>query len=222
MRAAPGLVAMNALRLEMVTLRINGRPLFAPLNLSVEPGEVTSVIGPSGSGKSSLLKFLCGILPGDIAAAGSVHIGNDDVTALKPQSRGLGLLFQDPLLFPHLDVTGNLLFGLQKGGSRRERQQRAADALTSVGLDQFGPRDPATLSGGQQARVALLRVLLAEPRALLLDEPFRSLDDDNRQRIRELVFTEAKKRGLPTLLVTHDPLDVTAAGGPVVELQAQG
>lgn len=212
---------MNALRLAQVSLRINAHPLFAPLNLTVEPGEVTSVIGPSGSGKSSLLKFLCGILPGDIAGAGSVHIGDDDVTAWTPQSRRLGMLFQDPLLFPHLDVAGNVLFGLRNGGSRRERQQRAADALASVGLDQFGPRDPATLSGGQQARVALLRVLLAEPRALLLDEPFRSLDDTTRQHIRELVFAEAKKRGLPTLLVTHDPLDVAAAGGPVVELQSQ-
>lgn len=217
-----GLMEMNALRLEKVTLRINGDPLFAPLNLSIEPGEVTSVMGPSGSGKSSLLKFLCGILADDIAAAGSVRIGNDDLTALEPQSRRLGLLFQDPLLFPHLNITGNVLFGLRNGGSRHERRQRAAEALASVGLDQFGARDPATLSGGQQARVALLRVLLAEPRALLLDEPFRSLDDENRQRTRELIFTEAKKRGLPTLLVTHDYDDVAAAGGPVIELQSQG
>ncbi|MDH3490734.1 MAG: ATP-binding cassette domain-containing protein [Gammaproteobacteria bacterium] len=211
---------MNALVLEQVTLRISDSALFAPLNLRVEPGAVTSVVGPSGSGKSSLLKFLCGILPPDIDAAGKVRMGEEDLSALPPQSRRLGLLFQDPLLFPHLDVAGNVLFGMRAGGARRERQQRAADALTSVGLEGLGRRDPATLSGGQQARVALLRVLLAEPRALLLDEPFRSLDDDNRERVRELVFAQARRRGLPTLLVTHDQSDVDAAGGPVVELQA--
>lgn len=211
---------MTALVLEQVTLRFNDSALFAPLSLQVEPGAVTSVLGPSGSGKSSLLKFLCGILPPGIAATGTVRMGDEDLSALPPQSRGLGLLFQDPLLFPHLDVAGNVLFGLRAGGARKERHQRVADALASVGLEGFGQRDPATLSGGQQARVALLRVLLAEPRALLLDEPFRSLDDDNRQRVRKLVFAEARRHSLPTLLVTHDQSDVEAAGGPVVELQA--
>lgn len=211
---------MNTLQLENVSLSVNGKALFAPLSLRVEPGVVTSVVGPSGSGKSSLLKYLCGILPEGIAGTGVVRIGNDDLSDLPPQSRGLGLLFQDPLLFPHLDVTGNALFGLRAGGSRRERRQRVAKALESVGLAGLGPRDPATLSGGQQARVALLRVLLAEPRALLLDEPFSSLDDDNRQRVRELVFAEAKRRELPALLVTHDRGDVAAAAGPVIDLAA--
>lgn len=209
---------MNALVLEQVTLCIDQRALFAPLSLRVEPGTVTSVVGASGSGKSSLLKYLCGILPSGITAAGSVRIGDETVGDLPPQLRRLGLLFQDPLLFPNLDVAGNVLFGLRERGSRRARQQRAAEALASVGLDGFGARDPATLSGGQQARVALLRVLLSEPRALLLDEPFHSLDDDNREHVRELVFTEAQNRGLPTLLVTHDKSDVAAARGPVVEL----
>ena len=211
---------MNALVLEQVRLSIDRHALFAPLSLRVEPGTVTSVVGSSGSGKSSLLKFLCGILPSDITAAGTARIGDDDLSDLPPQSRRLGLLFQDPLLFPNLDVAGNVLFGLRVRGSRRKRQQRVADALASVGLDGLGARDPATLSGGQQARVALLRVLLAEPRALLLDEPFHSLDEDNRERVRELVFTEARSRELPTLLVTHDKSDVAAARGPVVELRS--
>lgn len=211
---------MNALELEQAGLCINGHALFEPLSFRVEPGSVTAVVGASGSGKSSLLSWLCGILPPDITATGVVRMGDEDISALAPQSRRLGLLFQDPLLFPHLDVAGNVLFGLRARVPRRERQQRAADALASVGLDGFGARDPATLSGGQQARVALLRVLLAEPRALLLDEPFSSLDDENRERVRELVFAEARSRELPTLLVTHDPNDVAAAGGPVIELQA--
>lgn len=211
---------MKPLLLGDVALRIDGRALFPPLSLRVEPGTVTSVVGPSGSGKSSLLDYLCGILPAGISATGTVHIGDEELSALPPQVRGLGRLFQDPLLFPHFDVAGNLLFGLRKGGSRSERHERVSAALAEVGLKGFGPRDPATLSGGQQARVALLRVLLAEPRALLLDEPFRALDDDNRRRIRKLVFTEATRRGLPTLLVTHDRDDVAAAAGPVVELRA--
>ena len=211
---------MNALALDRVSLRIRDAELFPPLTLRVEPGTVTSVVGPSGSGKSSLLKFLCGILPPDIRSEGTVRIGDEDLTTLPTQSRHLGLLFQDPLLFPHLSVAGNVLFGLRAGLSRRERQKRAAEALTTVGLEGFDHRDPATLSGGQQARVALLRVLLAEPRALLLDEPFRSLDDETRQHVRALVFAEAVRRNLPTLLVTHDQSDVEAAGGPVAVLGA--
>lgn len=211
---------MNALVLREVTLRIDGSALFPPLSLEVAPGTVTAVVGPSGSGKSSLLNYLCGFVPPGISAQGRVLIGEEDVTRLPPPARRLGKLFQDPLLFPHLDVAGNLLFGLREGGSRRERHQRVDEALSSVGLEGFSTRDPATLSGGQQARVALLRVMLSKPRALLLDEPFRALDDDNRKRVRQLVFDEAARRSLPTLLVTHDQDDVTVAGGPVVELEA--
>ncbi|MEM6513001.1 MAG: ATP-binding cassette domain-containing protein [Pseudomonadota bacterium] len=211
---------MSALELQDVELEIDGRALFAPISVRVAPGAVTSIVGDSGSGKSSLLNFLCGILPPAIRASGQVRLGEQDVTRQSPQSRRLGRLFQDPLLFPHLDVAGNVLFGLRARLSRQARRLRVADALASVGLDGMGDRDPATLSGGQQARVALLRVLLSEPRALLLDEPFSALDDDNRARVRELVFSEARKLGLPTLLVTHDAGDVAAAGGDVVELTA--
>mgnify|MGYP003660269117 FL=1 len=210
---------MNALRLDNIALSIDGRELFPPLSLVVEPGTVTAVTGASGAGKSSMLKFLCGILPAGVSGTGRVYVGGDDLSQLAAQQRGLGLLFQDPLLFPHLDVAGNLLFGMRTGATRSERRERVADALRSVGLEGFSDRDPATLSGGQQARVALMRVLLSAPRALLLDEPFRSLDDDNRARVRELVFAEARRRSLPTLLVTHDQEDIVAAGGAVVRLQ---
>lgn len=210
---------MNTLALDEIRLRIDGQELFPPLSARIEPGTVTSVVGASGSGKSSLLKFLCGILPPEIEGSGAVRLNDNEISTLPPQARRLGLLFQDPLLFPHLDVAGNVLFGLRTRGTRRERQQQVSEALTSVGLGGLGTRDPATLSGGQQARVALLRVLLAEPRALLLDEPFRSLDEDHRVKVRELVFTEARRRGLPTLLVTHDESDVVAAAGPVIRLQ---
>ena len=209
---------MNALVLTDVTLAIAGNRLFGPLSLEIVPGTVTSVVGASGSGKSSLLKYLCGILAPDVSGSGSVRIGKEELTRLPPEARRLGLLFQDPLLFPHLHVGSNLMFGLRKRSTRRERRQTVERALGSVGLDGFAPRDPATLSGGQQARVALLRVLLADPRALLLDEPFGSLDEENRSRVRDLVFGQARERELPTLLVTHDRSDIAAAGGPVIEL----
>ena len=209
---------MNGLRLDNVTLEIDGKGLFDPLGFTVEPGSVTSVIGPSGSGKSSLLAYLCGILPPEIQGRGKVYVGDRELTQLATEQRALGLLFQDSLLFPHLSVGGNLLFGLRGKLTRAERCRRVSDALASVGLDGFADRDPATLSGGQQSRVALLRVLLSGPRALLLDEPFSSLDDDSRAQVRGLVFAEAQRLGLPTLLVTHDREDVAAAGGEVIEL----
>lgn len=209
---------MTALQLKNVQLKVGSDTLLGPLTFSAEAGQVTSVIGPSGSGKSSLLNFLCGVLPPGINASGSARIGEAELTSMAPQARRLGLLFQDALLFPHMSVAGNLLFGLRKGGSHAERNAKVAASLASFGLEGYGPRDPATLSGGQQARVALLRVMLSEPRALLLDEPFGSLDDDSRQHIRQLVFNEARQRDLPTVLVTHDRQDVEAAGGPVIDL----
>lgn len=211
---------MSSLRLTEVSLSIDGKALFEPLSFSVLPGTVTSLLGPSGSGKSSLLAYACGILSPAIQASGTLRLGDTILDGLPTAQRELGLLFQDPLLFPHLDVAGNLLFGLARGGHRAERRRRIHEALVSVGLGGFADRDPATLSGGQQARVALLRVLLSEPRALLLDEPFGALDDANRERVRRLVFDEAKRRKLPTLLVTHDRDDVVAAGGPVIDLSA--
>lgn len=212
---------MKPLVVHELALRVGGHRLFAPLSFSVAPGSVTTIVGPSGSGKSSLLACLCGILPPAIESSGTMRIGEQDLAVLSPEQRGLGLLFQDPLLFPHLSVSGNLRFGLAPGASGAQRRDRVEQALCSVGLEGFAQRDPDTLSGGQKARVALLRVLLSEPRALLLDEPFGALDEDNRRRVRELVFAQALERQLPTLLVTHDEEDVAAAGGPVVALEQE-
>ncbi|MEX2124953.1 MAG: ATP-binding cassette domain-containing protein [Woeseia sp.] len=210
--------SMYALTVRQVRLRVSGEALFAPLDLHVPAGTVTSVIGPSGSGKSSLLAFLCGTLTPEFEAEGCVLLGDDDISELPPEKRGLGILFQEPLLFPHLSVRGNLLFGLRADGGRRARHRIADRELDSMGLAGFGDRDPATLSGGQKARVALLRVLLAKPRALLLDEPFSALDDANRAKVRQLVYEEIRRRKLPTLLVTHDENDTAHAAGPVVAL----
>ena len=207
-----------ALTLAGVAIRAGGRRLFGPLDLTVPPRSVVTVMGASGSGKSSLLAYICGTLDPALTGSGRVAIGDRDVTSLAPEERRIGILFQDDLLFPHMTVGENLAFGLPRairGAARRTRIDAALDAADMAG---FAGRRPATLSGGQRARVALLRTLLAEPAALLLDEPFAKLDADLRARFRAWVFDRARQRGLPTLLVTHDPDDAAAAGGPVLTL----
>ncbi len=210
--------AERGLILRDVTIWLNGGTLLS-LDATVRPGEVLTVMGPSGVGKSTLLAFVGGFLGRDFRAEGRVILNGRDITALPPDRRGIGLLFQDALLLPHLSVGGNLMIGLSpdiKGGAAR--RQAVTAALAEVGLDAFADRDPATLSGGQAARVALMRTLLARPEALMLDEPFSRLDAALREQVRRLVFEEAAKYGLPVLLVTHDPADAEAAGGPIVEL----
>ncbi len=210
--------AERGLILHNVTIWLNGRTLLS-LDATVRPGEVLTVMGPSGIGKSTLLAFVGGFLGHDFRAEGRILLNGRDITALPPDRRSIGLLFQDALLLPHLSVGGNLMIGLSPDiKSRAARRQAVAEALAEVGLDAFADRDPATLSGGQGARVALMRTLLARPEALMLDEPFSRLDAALRQQVRRLVFEEARKYGLPVLLVTHDPADAEAAGGRIVEL----
>ena len=201
------------LHIDHLTIAHHGRPLAA-LNATVAPGEVLTVMGPSGSGKSTLLAAILGTLPRGFTLSGRAILNDRDVTTLPVQDRHIGILFQDDVLFPHLSVGGNLAFALPPGTG--PRKPRIAAALAEAGLEGFADRDPATLSGGQRSRVALLRTLMAEPRALLLDEPFARLDMDLRQQIRDLVFSTARARGLPVVLVTHDPADASAAGGRIV------
>lgn len=208
-----------ALRLDGIEIALGARVLIPALDLVVEPGECVTVMGPSGCGKSTLLAFVAGTIDPVFRASGRVRVGDDDLTGLPPERRRLGMQFQDDLLFPHLSVGGNLAFALAPHVRERgERRRRIAEALAEAGLDGFADRDPATLSGGQRARVALMRTLLAEPRALLLDEPFNRLDAALRGEIRAFVFDHARERRLPALLVTHDAADAEAAGGRVIRL----
>lgn len=206
----------GGLVLDKVTIALAGRRLLS-LDCAIAPGEVLTVMGPSGSGKSSLLAFVAGFLDRAFSATGRVVCAGRDLTALPPQHRHAGILFQDALLFPHMSVGGNLLFAIPDAvKGRATRRALAETALVDVELDDFYDRDPETLSGGQKARVALARVLLSQPAMLLLDEPFSRLDADLRARTRELVFAAIRERALPALLVTHDEADAVAAGGSVV------
>ncbi|MCA0961803.1 ATP-binding cassette domain-containing protein [Salipiger bermudensis] len=210
----------DGLRLDTLEIRLGGRVMVA-LDAHVAPGEVLTVMGPSGSGKSTLLAAITGALDPAFALSGRILLDGEDVTALPTERRRIGILFQDELLFPHLSVGGNLAFGLPPSlRGRAARRARIERALQEIGLEGFARRDPATLSGGQKARVALMRTLLAEPRALLLDEPFSRLDAARRGQVRELVFARAKAQRLPVLLVTHDREDAAASGGAVIELDA--
>jgi putative thiamine transport system ATP-binding protein len=210
---------MNALELDRVTIGVNGRTLIDALDLVVPAGDTATVMGRSGCGKSSLLAYLAGTLPRAFAASGGVRVDGVDVTALPPERRRIGILFQDDLLFPHLSVGGNLAFALSpQVAGRAARRDAVEKALAEADLAGFAERDPATLSGGQRARVAVMRTLLAAPRALLLDEPFNKLDAQLREDFRRFVFDHARERALPVLLVTHDAADADAAGGVVVRL----
>ena len=211
---------MTSLDLEGVTVCPIGAPaLFRPVTISVASGSVTTIMGPSGIGKSTLIDFVGGHLSAEFEAEGRVRLNGRDVTRLPAEARRIGILFQDAFLFPHLSVGDNLAFGLSSDiRARAERRARVEAALEQAGLADFADRDPATLSGGQRARVALMRTLLAEPRALLLDEPFSKLDPDRRADLREFVFRHVRDRGLPVLMVSHDADDAAAAGGPVVSL----
>ena len=206
------------LKLENISLNIDGNPLFSKLNLEVNAGQVKTVMGPSGCGKSSLLAHLCGTLPSVFQTSGKIILNDKTLDDLPPHDRKMGILFQDDLLFPHLSVGENLAFALPAKMRRHERHDKIEQALEEIELSGMHERDPASLSEGQRARVALMRTLLAQPHALLLDEPFSKLDQELRGRFRKLVFTHAVKNSLPTLLVSHDHADAQAAGGDIIAL----
>ena len=204
------------LSLDHVTIAVHGRTLIHDLSATLEPGRVLGVMGASGSGKSSLLAWIAGTLEAPFEARGSLRLNGQDLTALPIQQRRIGILFQDDLLFPHMSVHDNLLFALPHG-TRATRLQAAEQALEEAGLGGFGPRMPASLSGGQRSRVSLLRALLAAPAALLLDEPFSKLDAALREQMRQFTFATLAARRVPALLVTHDEADVPA-GAQLIRL----
>ena len=196
-----------SLQLDITRLSLGTTTLVQDLHLDVPPGAVHTIMGDSGSGKSSLLAAVCGTLAPVFSFDGGITLNGQRIDALPTEQRRVGILFQDDLLFAHMTVRENLLFAVPPG-PRAQREAAVTQALADLELPGFAHADPATLSGGQRARVALMRALLAQPQALLLDEPFSRLDAALRQRMREFVFATVRARQIPVLLVTHDQADV--------------
>ncbi|EPC4330530.1 ATP-binding cassette domain-containing protein [Enterobacter asburiae] len=192
-------------------------PLFREVNFFVPRGEIVTLMGPSGSGKSTLFAWMVGALSDDFQAQGELWLDARRCDGLPVESRGLGILFQDALLFEPFSVGQNLLLALPERIVGRARREAVEQALDSAGLSGHYASDPATLSGGERARVSLLRALLAEPQALLLDEPFSRLDKTLRRTFRTWVFDAVRARNIPVVLVTHDEDDIPP-GGKLIEI----
>ncbi|MGN6393577.1 MAG: ABC transporter ATP-binding protein, partial [Gemmatimonadales bacterium] len=190
------------LRLESLVKRFDGTAAVDHVTLQLERGELLALLGPSGSGKTTTLRLLAGFETPD---EGRVVVDGDDVTRVAPVARRFGMVFQHYALFPHLDVRGNVAFGLESLGVHGAELERRVDrALALVDLAGFGPRRIAQLSGGQQQRIALARALAPEPRVLLLDEPLSNLDPSLRERTRREIRELIHRVGITTVLVTHE------------------
>jgi putative thiamine transport system ATP-binding protein len=210
----------NGLHVHIERLGSALHALVSGLHMHVPPGEILTLMGPSGCGKSSVLAAIAGTLASvseglqPLQLQGSLQLNGRELSHLPTHQRGVGLVFQDALLFPHMTVAENLLFAVPACGTNgisltnAQRQSRVQQALQEADLTGMGNRDPSTLSGGQRARVALMRALLAEPQALLLDEPFSKLDAALRAQLRPWVFAHVRERRIPVVLVTHDEQDV--------------
>lgn len=200
------------LHVQKLSLYQAQQALIQNFSFQVAAGEVLSVMGASGVGKSTLLTWMIGALSSAFTATGQCFLNQRRVDELPTEQRQIGILFQDDLLFPHLTVGGNLAFALPAHIKGSARQQQIDTALEQAGLAGFAKRDPSSLSGGQRARVSVLRALLAEPQALLLDEPFSRLDTALRQQFRSFVFAQIAHLQIPAVLVTHDLADVPSDG----------
>lgn len=185
-------------------------PLLQSISLEIAAGQTVALLGASGSGKSTLLKIVAGI---ESLEGGSVYIGGQDMRAVPPERRGVGLIFQDFALFPHLDVWDNVAFGLvERGVPRALGRQQAQALLQAFGLQVPQGKKVWSLSGGEQQRVALARALIVKPRVLLLDEPFSALDADLRTQLRDDFAGRIAEQGTAALWVTHDEGEARAVG----------
>ncbi|MDM7932118.1 ABC transporter ATP-binding protein [Tabrizicola sp.] len=195
---------MTALDLAGLTKRypVNTAPTVQALDLTVESGSLTALLGPSGSGKTTVMKLIAGLLTPD---EGDIRLGGQSIRDLPPERRRVVMVFQSPLLFPHMTVAENVGFGLRmRGVAPSQTAARTAAMLEKVRLTGLGTRRPVELSGGQQQRAALARALVLEPDLLLLDEPLSNLDASLRDEMRDLILSLQRETGVTTLVVTHD------------------
>ncbi|MFQ5781315.1 MAG: ABC transporter ATP-binding protein, partial [Nitrospiria bacterium] len=211
---------MTIIELVNVTKRfaVAGSPAVTDISFEIEKGEVLALLGPSGSGKTTILRLIAGFEAPD---RGRIFLGGRDVSGLDhyvpPEKRGVGMVFQDYALFPHLTVEGNVTFGLGHL-SRLDQVKKGRDVLELVGLSSLRDRYPHELSGGQQQRVALARALTPDPIVILLDEPFSNLDPDMRSQMQGEVSMILKRTGSTAILVTHDHEEAFAMANRVALL----
>ncbi|MGP4108205.1 ABC transporter ATP-binding protein [Virgibacillus sp. L01] len=188
-------------------------------NLNVTKGEIVSILGESGSGKSTVLRLLSGL---ETPLKGSITVNNevmtDDYHFVLPEKRGVGMVFQDYALFPHMTVSENIQFGL-KGHTKKEKKQRVDEVLELINMVNYKKRYPHELSGGQQQRIALARAIAPKPSLLLLDEPFSNLDADLQIRIRNELKDIIKKTGITSIFVTHDRRDARAIADRIITMR---
>ncbi|MFT6984809.1 MAG: putative thiamine transport system ATP-binding protein [Psychromonas sp.] len=181
--------------------------LISDFSYTVDNGEILTLMGPSGCGKSTLLSVIAGFLSPDFSYTGELYLQKMPLTNIKPEDRKIGVLFQDDLLFPHLSVCENLMLALPNTVKGKQRRVVAQQTLAQLNLSELANKSPQQTSGGQKARISVMRLLLAQPQAVLLDEPFSKLDKPLRRDFRDWLFDELKQRNLPTILVTHDGED---------------
>ncbi|MBB6445597.1 ABC transporter ATP-binding protein [Bacillus benzoevorans] len=193
---------MSKITVKNIAKSFAKRKVLDHIDFEVEDGTVVSLLGPSGCGKTTTLKVIAGLLQPD---DGAVFIGDENITKRATEKRGAVIVFQDHLLFPHLNVEQNIGFGLKMAKyPRKEIRERVEEMLDLVKLKGTNRKYPHELSGGQQQRIALARALAVRPKVLLLDEPFSNLDPKLRQEIRELTFAIQRDLRMTTILVTHD------------------
>ncbi|EGQ9934240.1 ATP-binding cassette domain-containing protein [Vibrio vulnificus] len=186
----------------------SGETLFSDINLTIDAGEIVSLMGPSGCGKSTLLSLIAGHLSDEFRYSGTLSLNQRDLAPLAPHQRQVGILFQDDMLFPHLNIWQNLAFALPNDIKGTERKTQAINALDKIALSELADSYPEQISGGQRARVSLIRMLLAKPQMALLDEPFSKLDKELRVQFRDWVISQLQQANIPALMVTHDIDDV--------------
>ena len=208
------------LELQKLSLRWPDKPLLSDFSLTVTSGKIAMIQGPSGCGKSTLLSAIAGTSDTNLTITGDIILAKKRLNEAPPQHRRIAILFQEALLFPHLTVAQNLGFGLPSHMTRAQRTTAITDALSQAGLDSYGDKDPAHLSGGQKARIAMMRAMLSAPHALLMDESFASLDPNLRAQFGTFVATTIARQNIPALLISHHPEDRQFATGQIIDWPA--
>ena len=207
---------MSHLRVEQIGIRFDTTDVLREATLAVDRAEVVALLGPSGSGKTTLLRVISGILRPD---SGSIWIGANNITSLPSHQRGVGMVFQDNQLFPHMSTIDNVAYGLRVAGvGKAERHDRGAAWLDRVGLAGFEGRNVTELSGGEAKRVALARTLATEPSVVLLDEPLTGLDRELHDRLATQLAQLLVEHSITAVLVTHDPAEADVVASRSVQM----